>query len=862
MSGVITSYRDVQPECALCSGRTLLSESKRLYCAHTYCLKCLKGLVMLDDIPPKNPVVGCPLCLTLTPIHSPEIACQSTVFDLQSLLDALPPLVQPESPAEVAKTEDSESYMCEIHEEIEPDTPAEVAETDDGEPYEIHEEWDPETLAEVAKTEESESYMCEIYEKIEPDTPAEVAETDDGEPYEIHEEWEPETLAEVAKTEESESYMCEIYEKIEPDTRAKVAETEDGEPYMCEIYEEWEPETLAEVTETEDGERMCETCGEVEPEATAEVTETEDGEPYEIHEEWEPETPAEVTETEDLEPYEIYEEWEPETLAEVTETEDGERMCETYGEVEPEATAEVTETEDGEPYEIHEEWEPETPAEVTETEDGEPPVCEIHNEVKKFYCCSCEVLICRDCTVVDHPRPQHKCMNLDEACTWRCALNERELQTAVRVVKQVNRSGGILKSTEVALNQRCDQVITEIERCREMGLEQLQWHVEAIEAFQMDLEAEIFGLHDLTEDATKKDLLEQSTELVESLMSLCEQQEEVINKPQPVQYPAFLESVDEIQGWPKPLNLDGLDEEEPDLPTPEGQQSLESKDQSNKDTDSTSRVRIPPVADAGPVVVDSSSRKDSLGGRSEKNHQPRVRTLQSSRSNDPPKIERGNTSRLVSPLKIPWPLFGVGTANRQPRQRLQQNTRSGTTSRRLQAYQTMAPPRGFDCQRQDSPGGRGKESRGRGQYHHSARGGANNYGRGGADNRGRGGADHRGHFGADHRGRGGSNNRSKSGADNRGRGGADNRGGGGASHRGHGGADHHGRGGTDNRGGGGASHRGRGEADHRGRGGADNRGRGGAHHRGRGGHQQHGRGGKQGQGGGKQGQGSGRQKGK
>ncbi|XP_038061415.1 tripartite motif-containing protein 3-like [Patiria miniata] len=230
---------------------------------------------------------------------------------------------------------------------------------------------------------------------------------------------------------------------------------------------------------------------------------------------------------------------------------------------------------------------PKTTAEVAKTADGEATICEIHNEIRKFYCSSCEVLICRDCTVVDHPRPEHKCMNLDEAYTWRRELNDKELQLAVRVVKLAKRSKGILQSAEATLNERCNQVISEIEKCRETGLEQLQRKTEAIEAFQVDLESEILGLHDLSEDATKTDLLDQSKGVIESLTSLREQKDEMLDKPEAVEYPVFVGSSEEIQGWPKQLNLDKSGKGRSRKPRPRRQQS-DGSGQSKQETSITS----------------------------------------------------------------------------------------------------------------------------------------------------------------------------------------------------------------------------------------------------------------------------------
>ena len=41
--------------------------------------------------------------------------------------------------------------------------------------------------------------------------------------------------------------------------------------------------------------------------------------------------------------------------------------------------------------------------------------CQLHKDQMRFYCDTCSVLICRDCTVLDHPRESHKFMGLHDA---------------------------------------------------------------------------------------------------------------------------------------------------------------------------------------------------------------------------------------------------------------------------------------------------------------------------------------------------------------------------------------------------------------------------------------------------------------
>ncbi|XP_033635954.1 E3 ubiquitin-protein ligase TRIM56-like [Asterias rubens] len=44
------------------------------------------------------------------------------------------------------------------------------------------------------------------------------------------------------------------------------------------------------------------------------------------------------------------------------------------------------------------------------------PACQTHEgEVMRFYCTTCDVMICRDCTVIDHPKPHHEYLDCNQA---------------------------------------------------------------------------------------------------------------------------------------------------------------------------------------------------------------------------------------------------------------------------------------------------------------------------------------------------------------------------------------------------------------------------------------------------------------
>ena len=64
-------------------------------------------------------------------------------------------------------------------------------------------------------------------------------------------------------------------------------------------------------------------------------------------------------------------------------------------------------------------------------------MCQIHpGEVLRFYCETCDEPMCRDCTVVDHPRPDHKQINLKAAAGDR---NEK-LQELFKQTEQIPKA--------------------------------------------------------------------------------------------------------------------------------------------------------------------------------------------------------------------------------------------------------------------------------------------------------------------------------------------------------------------------------------------------------------------------------------
>ncbi|XP_038062844.1 E3 ubiquitin-protein ligase TRIM56-like [Patiria miniata] len=77
---------------------------------------------------------------------------------------------------------------------------------------------------------------------------------------------------------------------------------------------------------------------------------------------------------------------------------------------------------------------------VKKTPEEDESKCHKHKgEVKRFYCETCEELICRDCTVVDHREPKHHYIDSGEAsCKYKQSLKETlpNVTTGIKILQK------------------------------------------------------------------------------------------------------------------------------------------------------------------------------------------------------------------------------------------------------------------------------------------------------------------------------------------------------------------------------------------------------------------------------------------
>ena len=126
-----------------------------------------------------------------------------------------------------------------------------------------------------------------------------------------------------------------------------------------------------------------------------------------------------------------------------------------------------------------------------------PPMkCKRHEEVCKFYCQTCNVLVCRDCTVIDHVQPKHTVGDLkDIVGRYRDRLSEamekaRKHTTKIEKIQAVTqdrkdkrkesldkipvrlkqRKNYIIQQICQALNDQESQILSELEQFRSIKL--------------------------------------------------------------------------------------------------------------------------------------------------------------------------------------------------------------------------------------------------------------------------------------------------------------------------------------------------------------------------------------------------------
>ena len=128
--------------------------------------------------------------------------------------------------------------------------------------------------------------------------------------------------------------------------------------------------------------------------------------------------------------------------------------------------------------------------------------CMKHEEVCKFYCQTCDVLVCRDCTVIDHTMPKHAVADLKDICE-RYRDNFREqMGKAEKYIAKINNVQSITKQKKEGLKESLDQITSQLNKRKESIIEEVSQTLEG-QVSQMLTGIEEFVSRKVNEDEKK-----------------------------------------------------------------------------------------------------------------------------------------------------------------------------------------------------------------------------------------------------------------------------------------------------------------------------------------------------------------------
>ncbi|XP_071809157.1 E3 ubiquitin-protein ligase TRIM56-like [Asterias amurensis] len=111
---------------------------------------------------------------------------------------------------------------------------------------------------------------------------------------------------------------------------------------------------------------------------------------------------------------------------------------------------------------------------MKKTKPKRHPECQTHaGEVMRFYCTTCDVMICRDCTVIDHRNPQHEYIDCDQASsTYKQSLAQLfpPLEETLKNLDQSQATASTMKDnlniaakrTMAEVKNRADEIRAEV----------------------------------------------------------------------------------------------------------------------------------------------------------------------------------------------------------------------------------------------------------------------------------------------------------------------------------------------------------------------------------------------------------------
>ncbi|XP_072035685.1 uncharacterized protein [Amphiura filiformis] len=179
----------------------------------------------------------------------------------------------------------------------------------------------------------------------------------------------------------------------------------------------------------------------------------------------------------------------------------------------------------------------------------EQETCSKHKgEVLRFYCETCDEPICRDCCVVDHPRPDHKQVDLESTAKERveyllkvaqeCAPVAKEFDNAIATDEQIkadldvafeNAMATIKQTTDTAVTSVTD-TLKKIGKAKEKELQQLkarrdkdiEAHLDSVNLMRIRLTTALEMTQKVTENGSIHDVATMYSSLANNMKQSCD----------------------------------------------------------------------------------------------------------------------------------------------------------------------------------------------------------------------------------------------------------------------------------------------------------------------------------------------------
>ena len=187
----------------------------------------------------------------------------------------------------------------------------------------------------------------------------------------------------------------------------------------------------------------------------------------------------------------------------------------------------------------------------------EQETCPKHKgEVLRFYCETCDELMCRDCSVVDHPRPDHKQLDLESTAKDRvenlvklsqqCEPVAKMITDAIETDKQMKRDldaafenamASITRTTDSAiasvveaLKRKGKAKEDELQRLKARRDKEIECHLDHLNLMKVRVQTAMDMSHHVTEKGSAHDVATMYSSLSTNMKQACSDQPLPIRK--------------------------------------------------------------------------------------------------------------------------------------------------------------------------------------------------------------------------------------------------------------------------------------------------------------------------------------------